>query len=480
MNSKNIAAIEIGSSRIKGIVAAVESDGRFKVLAVEDAPAGDAVRFGRIQNAREAGDVINNIVRRLENAPQVAPGRISAIFIADGGRSLRSASTEASINIGGSEEITQRILDRLLREARFSLGNERDILAVAPRRYFVDSSEVKNIVGTFGSSVRGEFTVITQAPENRRALDRLIVESHGEDIQRDYVTRLLAQTDMALTDSERQVGVAFVDFGAETTSVAAFREGALVFAATLPIGAANITRDLSSALTITYEKAENIKRTKGRAVVDRTKYDAPDDEVREIVDYVSARAGEIVANVVNILEESGFRASDFPDGIVIAGGGTRLKGFPEMVEAMTKMKVRRANVDPTVTTAITGHNLQEDFDVISLAKYAAEHSGVDCLTFPEEIHKPETHAHTAAAPRATSSFAPAHPQAPQHGRRTIKEDDPDLLKDDEPVEQPDNINEDPGALPPPEKTAGDTRKTILERLKSLIGSPIEAQDNMDM
>ena len=481
MNSKHIAAIEIGSSRVKGIVAAVESDGRIKTLAIEEAPTGDAVRYGRVQNARETSDLINDILRRLENAPQVAPGHISTVFIADGGRSLKSFSSDASINIGGPEEITHRILDRLHREARFNLGTELDILAVAPRRYFVDSSEVKKIVGTFGSSVRGEFTLITQSPENHRALDRLVIESHGEDVRRDYVTRLLAQTEMALTDSERQIGVLFIDFGAETTSMAAFRDGALVFAATLPIGAANITRDLSSGLLVTLDKAENIKRTKGQAVVDRTKFDAPDDEVREIVDFVSSRAGEIIANVVNIIDEAGFRTSDFPDGIVISGGGTKLKGFTEMVESVTKMKVRRAEIDNTVTSAIGALNAADDFDIVAIAKYAAAHSDIDSLSFPEGIDKPvieETPASTPVRP------APEPQRVSQGLRREVKEDDPDLLKDDDPLDQPDNVNDDvdrDNDLPDPDNDPNKTRLTLMERIKNLFGSPFEAEDKgMDL
>ena len=476
MNSKHIAAIEIGSSRIKGAVAAVEPDGRIKVLAVEEIPSGDTVRYGRVQNSREASDLINTILRRLENAPQVAPGRISSVFIADGGRSLKSEPSDASVNIGGDEEITHRILERLHREARFNLATDRDILAVAPKKYYVDSALVKKIVGTFGSNVRGEFTLITQAPENHRALDRLVLESHGEDINRDYVTRLLAQSEMALSESERQVGVVFIDFGAETTSIAAFREGALVFAATLPIGGANITRDLSSALSITFEKAENIKQVKGQAIADRTKYDAPDDEIREIVDYVSSRAGEIIANVVNLLDEAGYRISDFPDGIVITGGGTRLKGFPEMVESITKAKVRRAEIDPSSIASISGLGLVGHFDVVALAKYAAAHSNIDCVSFPEEAPKhEEREARTVSEP-----FGGAVQKGPvPSGRRVVSEDDPDLLKDD-PIEQPANIVEDTSdlqELPLPSKDANKTRKSLMERIKSLMGSPFEAEDN---
>lgn len=493
MISKHIAAIEIGSSLIKGIVATAEPDGRLRVVAVDETASGDTVRFGRIQNAREAGDLINDLLRRLENHPKVAPGHITALFIADGGRSLKSASSEASLNFGNEEEITKRTLDRLHKEALFNLGTERDILAIAPRRFFVDSTEVKKIVGTFGSNVRGEFTIITQAPENHRALERLIIESKGEDVKRDYVTRLLAQTEMALSDSDRQVGSLFIDFGAETTSMAAFREGALVFAATIPVGGANITRDLSAALNVTFEKAENLKRIKGEVIVDRAKYDAPDEEMREIVGLVSARAGEIVANVNNILELAGFRPSDFPGGLVITGGATRLKGFPEMVQQLTKMKVREAEVSDAVISGEIGLNLNDNFDIIALARYAAVHSDMDCMEFPAGHEAPSQPAAAEEKPaekkpveRTSATAEPERkPSAPaaQHGRRMISEDDPNLLKDDEHIVQPANVNtvdehdgNDPNQLPKPSPDANRTRFNLLQKIKGLMKPPIEGED----
>lgn len=482
MNSKYIAAIEIGSSRVKGIVAAVETDGRIKVLAIEEADSGDAVRYGRVQNAREVGEIVNDIVRRLENNPLVAPGHISTVFIANGGRSLLSAPSEASLSLGDEEEISRATLENLNKEARFNLRTDRDVLAIAPRRFFVDSREVKKIVGVFGKNVRGEFTVLTQAPENRRALDRVNIESHGHEVQRDYVTRILAQTEMALTESDRQVGSLFVDFGAETTTMAAFRDGSLMFVATLPIGSANITRDLSSALSVTVDKAKTIKHSKGHVIADRNMPENIDAETREITNYVTTRASEIVANVNNLITLAGFRASDFPGGIIITGGGTLLKGFPELVETQTKLKVHRAAVDPSIAAAAANMNLADHFDAVALVRYAANHSDIDCITF-EENDEPQIRIdapHREAASAKTSN--PSH----NYRRNIPEEKDSDLLKDDpEDYNQPDNINSDPDLdeLPKPDDDPNKTRISIMERLKRIknfMAPPIEMIDNDDM
>lgn len=486
MTSKYIAAIEIGSSRIKGIVAGCEPGKPMKVLAIEDAPAGESVRYGRVKNAREANDIINDIIRRLENSPQVAPGKITAVYVADGGRSMQSMTSESALNFGSEEEFTDATVERLHKEAVFKLSTDRDIIGIIPRRYFVDSTEVKKIAGSFGSTVRGDFTILTLAPENHRAIERLFLDSDGREVKRHLVTRLLAQTDMALSESDRQAGTLFIDFGAETTTLAAFRSGGLVFAATLPIGSANITRDLSAALSVTFEKAENIKRTKGIAVADRAKFDAPDDEVKEIVDYVSARASEIFANINNLLVEADLRAADFPGGIVITGGGAKLQGFTEMVESLSKMKVRRAAVDGSVAI-VPGINVADNFDIISVAKYAAAHSDGTCIAMPEK--QPETVAEEAASEAAHSVPQSRYDNSRMgQGRRDIAEDDPGLLEDDkyDLFEQPVNVNisEDIEDLPPQAHDAETTRMNLLSRLKSIFGQaaemfkpPVEREDD---
>ncbi len=475
---KYIAAIEIGSSRIKGIVASVDDTAAITVLAAEELDSGETVRYGRVQNAREVSLRVNEIIQRLENSPKVAPGRISAIFVANGGRSLASTFAEATVRLGGEAEITDQTLQRLHKEARYNLATDREVLAIAPRRFSVDGAEVKKIIGAFGNVVHGEFTFLTASPENRRALDRVKIESQGNDIPRDYVTRLLAQTEMALSDSDRQVGCVYIDFGAETTTIAIFREGALLMAATLPMGSANITRDLCAGLSITADTAENIKITKGKAVVERVNIQAPDDETREIINYVSARAGEIVANINNSIAQAGFKAADLAAGIVLSGGGARLAGFAEMLEAQTRMKVRRAAVDASILSADARIKAADNFDIIALVKYAAAHSDIDCLDMPA---KPEPTEERREEARPRTADAIGRTAAPGR-RRDIDLDDPDLLRDDEEtIEQPDNVNDSyddeiNDELPETDGDPEKTRVALLERIKNWFAPKV---DNID-
>lgn len=467
MEPKHIVVIETGSSGIRGAAAAVDATSGITLLAVEEAPAADSVRYGRVQNAREASARIDEIIRRLENNPAVAPASVSAVFIANGGRSLSSAASEATVGQTADSEVTPTVIERLRNEARYNLGTDRDIIAVFPRRYFVDNAEVKNVVGSFGRNIRGEFTFVTCSPENLRNLQRVKVSSHEREIPREFITRLEAQCAAALTDSDRQLGCVFLDFGAETTTMAVFRDGAMQMAAALPMGSRNITRDLSVGLSITEESAEDLKITKGQAVNERANIDAPDAQTREIINFVSARVGEIVANVVNRLTQEGFKPAELPAGIVVEGRGSRLEGFIETLEAQTRMKVRRAAVDRSIRSVATDIKPADYFDLVSLVQFAATRFDLDCLTLPVEID-----AAAAAGPSVPGS-------ALRPGRRVVAEDDPHLLDDEDDLDSPVTVNEeDDDELPPPDPSPEVTRRNLLERLKNWI-APKAEDDNLD-
>lgn len=460
MDSKYVAVIEIGSSKIKGMVAAVDATADISVLAVEETDSGDAVRYGRVQNAREVSSRVADIIRRLENSRTLTGAEISSIFVAAGGRSVNSSFAEASLSLGGETEVSPQTIERLHKDARYNLATDRDVLYIADRRFFVDNSEVKKVVGSYGNSVRGEFTIVTASPENRRNLDRVKIESHDKDVPRTYIPRAVALADMYLSDSDRQLGALLVDFGAETTTLTICRNSAIQMIATLPMGSSNITRDLSKALGITEQDAERIKTTTGYASTERLKIESSDSQEAEIVHCISARTGEIVANIINFADKAGYKIADLQAGIVVTGGGSRLNGFIEMLESQTKAKVRRIAIDSAIKS--NGIDLSQNADVLALVKYAAANYDIDCVTLPEP---PAEEAVTTGTYR--------------NGRRILADDDPNLLKDDD-FDQPINVNKDDDEYLDENDAGRDDpatrRKNLLGKIKGWFTTPVESND----
>lgn len=420
MDTRYIAAIEIGSSKIKGLIASVGELGDITLLAAEETKVSNCVRYGRISNVQEVTLHVNRIIRKLENSPAVMPGKVSAVCLALGGRSFATMAVQASTKLPSAIEITADTVERLKREASFGLVvTDKETLALLPKTFYVDNTEVKNVVGTIGSQIKAEFSALVCAPDNKRNLERIKIETSDQQPRREYIYRPLAQADLVLSPDEKQIGCALVDFGAETTTVSVYKNDVLQAIVTLPMGSRNITRDLMAGLSMTEENAEVAKSTVGSAMSEAAE---TDNTKVEINNYIQARAGEIIANTVHQIEAVGFKAQDLPGGLVFIGGGARLNNFLKLAEAQTKMPVRPGKINSSITIKTNGIDLNENIDIIAIAKYAAVNTDIDCLTRPV-VAEPDDDGDDYIARGGTVIAGGT--------RRHVSEDDENLLEDDD-------------------------------------------------
>lgn len=424
MEPRYIVAIEIGSSKIHGAVAQVDDDsGAIQVIASEVQHAANSVRHGRVSNVQEVSDLVNGIIRKLENNQAVMPRKISEIFIGLGGRSLTTIPAKASIDFPAETEITAETIKRIKKEAEFGLTTTRSILDLLPRRYYVDNKEVANMPGTFGSRASIDFTAVICAQENRANLERIKLDSPLLR-RRNYIIRQLAIADMVLDPNERQLGCALVDFGAETTTLSIYKDGALQFAVTLPLGSRNVTRDLMGGLKLTEDRAEQLKTEHGNAINERPGGAPLSADQVDINQFVHARTGEIIANVIHQAEAAGYKVSDLPAGIIAVGGGARMRNFLTALSNQSKTRVRQGMAEPAIQLC-PGLDPYANVDITALLRAAARLNGNSCLFLDEN---------SVTAPTAETDFADtghesfADDDYPQ--RRQVSETDSDLLDDD--------------------------------------------------
>lgn len=456
MEPRSIVAIEISSSKIKGGVATVDASGVLTVLAVEEIKAVDNVRYGRVQNVQEVSSGVNEIIRKLENNPAVAPNKIVGVVVPVGGRSLGSIPASGTLSFPGDIEILADTVNRLKQEALKDVVTTKAIEAVLPRTFFVNNVAVAKPVGNYGQRFRGEFVLIAIAPETRRNLERVKFESITGDrvFQR---LRATAVADLVLTDTERQLGCALVDFGAETVTVSVYKEGALCYLSTLPIGSRTITRDLMNGLTLTEERAEEFKTTIGNAALPESGSAAGDATAVEVNNFVQARAGEIAANIVHQILQSGYKAAELAAGIILTGGGSKLRNFDNVLGAQSKMSVRPASIPPVVEFHSSFDRSGDNIDIVALLWAGARSPKVvDCLYIPPkstivfEDPEPEPEYVAPAAAPAPADIAGEHDEEEaerhvekrrgglagifgRHKRRA--ESDEDVLADDPDFEE---------------------------------------------
>ena len=136
MEEKNIIAIEIGSSKVRGAIGNYSPNGVLTVQAVEEESMLEWVRYGAVSNIEEVALLVNRIIRKIEN--RVSPRKVTSVYVGVGGRSFCTLPREVEMQFAEDVEITDEIIDDLVREAAVSPYCDKELLEVVPREFFVD------------------------------------------------------------------------------------------------------------------------------------------------------------------------------------------------------------------------------------------------------------------------------------------------------------------------------------------------------
>jgi cell division protein FtsA len=393
MNTNYVISLEIGSSAAKIGAASFDADlgseAPVTVIAIEEEPLTNCVRYGRIQNVEDVTRHTMLALDQLNGRTGVYPRKVTGVYTAIGGRSLASCKASASLTLPEESEITNDIIERLKNDAMLQVPQGRIALDVIPLKYTVDEIVTNRPVGSFGTRIKAEFTIVFCDPLNERNLERVIVERLDLDIC-GYVVRPLAIANLALTHEETKPGCMLVDLGAETTTVAIFKDGALQYLATIPLGSHNITRDLASGLGVVEEQAEKIKVRLGNAISDSATLTR---EQIEIDNYVQARVTEIIANILAHIGFAGFKSSDLCSGIIITGRGAKLRNFCQLLQSQSRLQVRVATIPGNIYVADPAINPNDNIDLIAVAYEAMNRSlhgnAVPCVTDYKPAPEPE-------------------------------------------------------------------------------------------
>ena len=134
------------------------------------------------------------------------------------GRSLRSLSASAELNLPENSTITAEHIEKLKSDVSKDKFDQFEILSVVPRKFIVDKTIFKNPSGILGSTIKAYFNLIVGKNQIKLNLKRIIEERLELKIK-DYMPTALCVAEQVLTHEERQLGCVLVDFGAETLTI---------------------------------------------------------------------------------------------------------------------------------------------------------------------------------------------------------------------------------------------------------------------
>ncbi len=356
-----IAAIELGSSKIRGIAGTKNSDGSINVLAYADENSTDFIRKGIVYNLDKTSQALNNIINVLEGKLNES---IAKVYVGVSGQSLRSVHNSiAKAVLQEDKIIDQKLLDLLSDENMEIPLIDLDILEVAPQEYKIGNNLQIDPKGVATDHIEGRFLNIVANKELKKRIEYCFEEAKIE-IAEIFVSPLTT-ANVILSEKEKRAGCALIDFGANTTTLSIYRDNILRFLTVIPLGGENITKDLMT-LQIEEDEAENIKLSIGNAWLEKNgqenseeeekaKYTLEDGRKIDLEDIqlaIEARMEEIVANVWYQIQLSGYD-DKLLAGIILTGGASKIKNLRKLIQEKTTIaQVRIADSTLKIHTSI--------------------------------------------------------------------------------------------------------------------------------
>lgn len=343
-----IVAIELGSTDISGIAGKKNADGSINILAYSSEKSDDCIKKGVIYNLDKTTQKLTSIIKDLETKLQAG---IKKVYIGVGGLSLRSIKNTETRQLGDDTRISQAIIDSMMEANMETPLLDYEILAVEPQEYKVGNNLLTEPVGTTASSIEGNYLNIIARPTVKQNIKQCLSHT-GYEIA-GFTISPMATADTVLTTNEKRSGCALIDFGADTTTVAIYKNNILRHVCVIPLGGNNITKDICSK-QIEEDDAELIKLKYASAYTEHKEGEEVQDTEfsidgkcsimsRTLEDIVEARVNEIITNVFNQIKLSNY-SDGLMAGIVVTGGVSNMPNIDKAITNITKIeKVRVAH-----------------------------------------------------------------------------------------------------------------------------------------
>nr|WP_219914575.1 cell division protein FtsA [Thalassobacillus sp. CUG 92003] len=343
--------MDIGTSKIKVIIGEIFNES-LNIIGVGTAKSR-GMKKGAIVDIDQT---VQSIKTAVEQAERMVDMKIDRVMVGVNGNHIQLQPCHGVVAVSSeSREIGDEDITRVIDAAQVvSIPPEREIIDVIPREFVVDGQdEINDPRGMIGVRLEMEGTIITCA---KTVLHNTLkcVERAGLEVL-DVCLQPLSAGTIALSEDEKNLGVALVDVGGGSTTVSVFSDGHLKGTSMTPLGGDNITKDLSIGLRTSTQEAEEIKIQHGHAFFD----DANDQELFDVTiigsnqkqtfnqlqisDMIEARLEEILVFAAQEIQRMGIK--DLPGGFVLTGGAMNMPGVLELAQDVLHANVRLAIPD---------------------------------------------------------------------------------------------------------------------------------------
>lgn len=332
-----IASLDLGSSKIKLVVAELKEEGLNILCAIDEDSRG--IQNGEI---KEVDDTVYAVKKLLKKEEDLLGIKISKVIVNVNEENTQYKIGEASITVGEVEtEILASDIVRVLQTSvKGKLDKDYDLITVVPIMFKVDDRKTRMPRGLKGRSLSVKSVIIT-SPKRDIYMAAKVMEKCGLEIVDIMTPSIGSYFTHKNVSTDTETGV-IIDCGAETFNVSIVNKGIVINTSVLKIGGVDIDKDLAYVYKLTSEQAHSLKSDLALA----HKKNASKNEKESLVNTNGEKIIVNQSDVTNIVmsrchemlnmakSEINYLTKKEISYIIITGGLTELRDFSIEIESV--------------------------------------------------------------------------------------------------------------------------------------------------
>ena len=336
--SDTILAIDIGSIKISAIIAQI-NNGKIQIHGHGIANSR-GIKKGAITNIELAS---KSIKKAVDDAKRIAGSNITSATVSISNAYAKSLNSTGIVNIP-NKEISVKEITRVIQTAQYNANvpPEYEIIHVLPYNFRVDEHDyIEDPFGMNASRMEVDINIVMTQKSNLSNLKKA-VRSAGIEID-GIVLSGYASSISTMNSDERDLGVAVIDLGGQTSNLVIHTGNSIRYNDFLGVGSNHITNDLSMALHTPLNMAENVKISYGNLIETSDELiELPiigDEENKNTISLeivhsvIFSRVEEALMILEKSIDKSGLK-DQIGAGIILTGGMTKLKGIRELAQSI--------------------------------------------------------------------------------------------------------------------------------------------------
>lgn len=347
MTQDLIVGLDIGTTKICAVVGEVR-DLQVEIVGLGTAPTQGGLRKGVVVNIE---NTVRSIRRAVEEAETMAGCDIRSVYTGVAGAHIQGHNSQGVIVIK-DREVTPAEVDRVIESARLmvSIPSDREVIHTLIQDFMIDGQDgIKDPVGIHGMRLECRVHIVSAAVT---ALNNIIkcVNRAGLEVS-GIALQSLAASEAILTEEEKALGVALIDFGGGTTDLAIFSGNSLRYNSVIPVGGNNLTNDIAVGLQTSLNNAESLKKESG-CCLNVLGEEGQTIEIpglggrkprtvsrRDLANIVDMRMTEILDLLAKEVQRAG-AGNPVLAGAVITGGSSLVPGLAHLVDEILLLPTR--------------------------------------------------------------------------------------------------------------------------------------------